>query len=279
MSIAGGLEKALLRGKKRGCNVIQIFTRNSNRWDAKPLEKDEIGRFQEVQKETAVEPVSVHDSYLINLASPRRDVRERSVTALFDEIKRTEALNIPFLVMHPGAHLGEGEKVGIRRISEAFNRLFEALGRTPVTILLETTAGQGSSLGYRFEHIAEIIERVRQENRFGVCLDTCHVFAAGYDFRTPEKYEDLIEHFEKIVGLERLKLFHFNDSKRELGSRVDRHEHIGQGKIGKAGLTYFLRDGRFKDLPFLLETPKGKDSRGRDLDEVNLKLMRKILEG
>lgn len=278
MSIAGGLENALLRGKKRGCSAIQIFTRNSNRWDVKPLEKDETGRFQRARKETGVEPVAVHDSYLINLASPRQEVRDRSLKAFLEEIKRTEALNIPYLVMHPGAHLGEGEKAGIKRVSDAFDLILERCGKTTVTMLLETTAGQGSSLGYRFEHIAGIIERVRKKERFGVCLDTCHIFAAGYDFRTPRKYGDLIGSFDETIGLDRLRLFHFNDSKKDPGSRVDRHEHLGRGKIGKAGLSFFLKDPRFRDIPFVLETPKGADPNGDDWDEVNLKFMREILE-
>jgi len=270
MSIKGGLFKSLIRGKKAGCQVIQIFTRNTSRWSSRPLSQNEIDAFIKTGKETSVIPVAAHDSYLINLASANADVREKSFHALLDEMERVERLDIPYLVMHPGSHLGDGEKPGLKRISDALNKAYEKAPNLGVEILLETTAGQGTNLGYRFEHLAEILERTDNNKRLGVCLDTCHVFAAGYDFRTEESYRELIKNFDEIIGLNHLKLFHLNDSKKELGSKIDRHEHLGHGYIGREGLSFFLRDPRFRDIPFVLETPKGQDENGVDWDAVNL---------
>ena len=278
MSISGGLSKALFRGKKRGCEVIQIFTRNPNRWISRRLSLKEIDAFDEARIETSIEPVAAHDSYLINLASPHRENREKSFHALLDEMDRAERLSIPYVVMHPGSHLGDGEKVGIKRISEALNHIFDRTSQFQVKILLETTAGQGTNLGYRFEHLAEIIGQTEAEERLGVCLDTCHVFAAGYDFRDEETYRRLVRDFDATIGLNRCRLFHINDSKKGLGSRIDRHEHIGQGSIGKRGFSFFLKSPIFRDLPFLLETPKGSDESGADRDLLNLRILRQLME-
>jgi len=278
MSISGGLEKAILRGEKRGCQVIQIFTGSPNRWVSGKLSPGEIDAFHRFRTQTAVVPIAAHDSYLINLASPRREQRERSAQALQDELNRAESLNIPYVVMHPGAHVGEGEKEGIRRIAEALNRIFDRTYPLRVQILLETTAGQGTSLGCRFEQLAEIIRRTVPQERLGVCLDTCHIFAAGYDFGNKEALDKLLREFDDIIGLDRLKLFHANDSKRELGSRIDRHEHIGEGAIGEQAFSLLLKAPMFKDLPFILETPKGKDASGRDLDVRNLSVLRRLME-
>lgn len=279
MSISGGLDRALLRGKEAGCRVIQIFTRNTSQWNARPLSKAEVEAFQRAREETSVEPVAVHDSYLINLASSRADVRERSFGALLDEMERARRLEIPFLVIHPGSHLGDGEESGLKKIAEALKRILDRTSRTRVKILLETTAGQGTNLGYRFEHLARIMKLTGARERMGVCLDTCHVFAAGYDFRTAGSYRKLIREFDDIIGLRRLKLFHVNDSKKDLGSRVDRHEHPGHGFIGKKGLSFFLRDPVFRDLPFVIETPKGKNEKGVDLDVTNLKALKRWMKG
>ena len=278
MSITGGLSKALFRGRKRGCQVIQIFTKNPNRWISRGLSPKEIDAFNEARRETSIEPVAAHDSYLINLASPRREDREKSFHALLDEMDRAERLSIPYVVMHPGSHLGDGEKVGIKRISEALNHIFDRTSQFQVKILLETTAGQGTNLGYRFEHLAEIIGQTEAEERLGVCLDTCHVFAAGYDFRDEENYRKLVRDFDVIIGLNRCRLFHINDSKKGLGSRIDRHEHIGQGSIGERAFSFFLQSPIFRNLPFLLETPKGSDESGADRDLLNLRILRRLME-
>lgn len=278
MSIAGGLDKALLRGSEVGCQVIQVFTRYRVRWSAKKLSEKEIEAFHKTRKKTGIIPVSIHNSYLINLASPRPHVRKRSLSALLNEMMWAERLKIPYLVMHPGAHLGEGEKRGLKRISEAINRVHNRTRDYKVKILLETTAGQGTNLGYRFEHLAEIFEMTECRERLGVCLDTCHVFAAGYDLRTPETFNQLLKKFDGIIGLDRLKLFHINDSKNELGSRLDRHEHPGKGHIGLQGFSFFLNEPKFETLPFLLETPKGRDENGVDLDVLNLNFLKSLIK-
>ena len=278
MSISGGLFKAIIRGQEAGCQVIQIFTKNNNRWKSKGLSKEEVDAFDQAREKAPVRPVAVHDSYLINLASPSSDVAEKSFKALLDELERAERLKIPFLVIHPGAHLGEGESKGLSRISEGINRIHERTGGYQVKILLETTAGQGTNLGYRFEHLAELIEKSMYKDRLGVCFDTCHAFAAGYDLRSLKTYRALFKNFDEIIGIDRLMLFHINDSKRGLGSRVDRHEHIGAGTIGLWAFSRLLKDDRFINLPFLLETPKGKDQNGVELDKVNLRLLRQLRE-
>lgn len=274
MSISGGLDQALIRGKKAGCQVIQIFTGNTSRWVTRKLQPAGICSFNKARADTSVEPVAAHAGYLINLASTRSEIRDKSFSALLDEMERAEALKIPYLVIHPGAHLGDGEEPGLRRISCALKKL---LNKTPgfrLRILLETTAGQGTNLGYRFEHLAEILERSDAKERMGICLDTCHIFAAGYDFRTKETYEKLIKSFDDIIGLSYLKLLHINDSKKGLNSRIDRHEHLGYGLIGKEGISFFVKDPRLKDLPFIIETPKGKNDDGIDWDVSNLSFLR-----
>jgi deoxyribonuclease-4 len=277
MSIAGGLHRAPLRGRETGCQAIQIFTRNRNRWKSRKLSTKEIGLFRKACEETSISAVAAHNSYLINLASTRPDVSEKSFYALLHELQRAELLKIPYLVMHPGAHVGGGEKKGLRRIADAINRALERTRHCRVKILLETTAGQGTNLGHRFEHLAEILEMIESQERLGVCLDTCHAFAAGYDFRTAETYSKFIREFDGILGLDRLRLFHINDSKNELGSRVDRHEHPGVGFIGLQAFSFFLNDPKFNDLPFLIETPKGKNENGMDWDIVNLNVLRRLI--
>jgi deoxyribonuclease IV len=278
MSVSGGLYKALERGEKAGCLVIQIFTRNPNQWKNKALSKEEIDTFHTIGERTSVRPVSVHNSYLINLASSRDDVAEKSFSAMLDELKRTDLLRIPYLVIHPGAHLGDGERRGLLRVAEALNGLIDRTEGNEVKILLETTAGQGTNLGHRFEHLAEIIEMTESRNRLGVCFDTCHAFAAGYDIRTPDSYGEVFRTFDGTIGLDRLMLFHINDAKTVLGSRVDRHEHPGKGEIGLTAFSQLINDPRFGTTPFLLETPKGEDERGRDMDTVNLALLRSLKE-
>jgi deoxyribonuclease-4 len=277
MSIAGGVAQALRRGSEIGCDVIQLFTKNANQWRAKPLDPSAIEAFHQARDETGINPIAAHDSYLINLASPGEGLYKRSLEALWEEMQRAEALGISYLVMHPGSHRGSGEEEGLYRIARGIN-LLHYLGPDMTTqILLETTAGQGATLGYRFEHFAQIIEMVEDDEKVGICLDTCHCFAAGYDISTPEGYEATIEEFHQVIGLDRLKLIHLNDSKGAAGMRVDRHEHIGQGHLGMEPFRLLLQDDRLADLPFILETPKGKAPAGEDWDIVNLRLLRGLL--
>lgn len=273
MSIAGGVFNALISGKEVGCATIQIFTKNNNQWNAKPLSEAEIAEFKAKQKETGIKPVVAHDSYLINVASPDKALAQKSKEALLVELQRCEALGIPYLVMHPGSHVGAGEKEGIKRIAEALGWLQAKTKAYKAQIALETTAGQGSNLGYRFEQIAEIIEQTADKKRLAVCLDTCHIFAAGYDIRTQKAYQKTMREFDRVIGLKRLKAVHFNDSVRDLGSRVDRHAHIGQGKIGQAGFGFFMNDKRLDDIPKILETPKDKEGK---FDRMNLATLRKL---
>jgi deoxyribonuclease-4 len=278
MSISGGLYKAPLKGREAGCQAIQVFTRNRNRWKSKKLSTKEIDLFHKACEETSIRVVAAHSSYLINLASTRSHVFEKSVHALLQELERTELLEIPYLVMHPGAHVGGGEKKGLKRIAGALKGVLERTSDYRVKILLETTAGQGTSLGYRLEHLAEILEMTESQDRLGICMDTCHAFAAGYDFRTAKAYRQFLKKFDRILGLDRLGLFHINDSKNGLGSRVDRHEHPGAGCIGLKPFSFFLNDPKLAHLPFLLETPKGKNKDGLDWDRVNLNLLRSLIK-
>jgi deoxyribonuclease-4 len=277
MSIAGGVVHALRRGKEIGCDVIQLFTKNANQWCAKPLDPSAIEVFHRARDETGINPIAAHDSYLINLASPDEGLYKRSLEALWEEMQRAEALGISYLVMHPGSHRGSGEEEGLYRIARGVNLLHYRGPDMQIQILLETTAGQGATLGYRFEHFARVIEMVEEDTRIGICLDTCHCFAAGYDISTAEGYEATIGALDRIIGLDRLKLIHLNDSKGAVGTKRDRHEHIGQGHLGMEPFRLLLRDKRLADLPFILETPKGKNPAGEDWDVVNLRLLRGLL--
>ena len=259
MSISGGLYRCFERGERAGCDTIQIFSKNQQQWRARPLSDDEIARFKAEQARTGFAPLVVHDSYLINLASPNDELWEKSIAAFTEELERTAALGIPYLVTHPGSHMGAGELAGLQREAEALNRILDTGAGAGVTILLENTAGQGACLGYRFEHLARLIELIEQQDRLGVCLDTCHLLAAGYDIRTPEAYAATFGEFDRLIGLERVKVFHLNDSQKGLGSRVDRHTHIGEGCIGLEGFRLLVNDPRFASLPMILETPKGED--------------------
>jgi deoxyribonuclease-4 len=277
MSIAGGVANALRRGKEIGCDVIQLFTKNANQWRAKPLDPNAIEDFHRTRDETGINPIAAHDSYLINLASPDEGLYKRSLEALWEEMQRAEALSIPYLVMHPGSHRGSGEEEGLYRIARGINLLHYRGPDMQIQILLETTAGQGATLGYCFEHFAQVIEMVEDDEKVGICLDTCHCFAAGYDISTVEGYEATIGALDRIIGLDRLKLIHLNDSKGAVGTRIDRHEHIGQGHLGMEPFRLLLQDNRLADLPFMLETPKGKNPAGEDWDVVNLRLLRGLL--
>lgn len=275
MSIAGGVDQALVRGRQIGCETIQIFTKNVNQWRARPLASDEIARFKAAQREWGIAPVIGHDSYLINLASPNEELWHKSLDAFVEELERCELLELPALVMHPGSHQGSGEEAGLRRIAEALNESMRRLAGGRVRIWLETTAGQGSNLGYRFEHLRQIMDMLHEPERFGFCFDTAHVFAAGYELRTREGYEATFAEFDRLLGLDRLCVFHLNDSKKGRGSRVDRHAHIGQGHLGLESFHMLLNDVRFAGRPMILETPKGEDMAE---DVENLRVLRSLFE-
>jgi deoxyribonuclease-4 len=275
MSISGGVFNAPLYGREVGCDTIQIFTKNNSQWKAKELTAEDARKFFDSQEETGIAPVIGHNGYLINLASPKEDVYQLSLDAMLIELKRAELLRLPYLVMHPGSHLGSGEKKGISEIVRSLDWLHQKTKGYKVKILLETTAGQGSALGYRFEQLAEMIERVKDSERLGVCYDTCHAFAAGYDIRTSRAYEETFNEFDSVVGLSRLKVIHVNDSLRVLGSRVDRHQHIGEGNIGLEGFRLLMNDKRWEQVPKILETPK---EGGTERDIKNLKVLRHLVE-
>jgi deoxyribonuclease-4 len=277
LSIAGGVHNALLEAEKLGCGTVQIFTKNQQQWKCKPLDVGVVEQWKSHSKRLGFSRTVSHDSYLINLASPDDRLWEASIELFAEEISRCAILGIPYLVTHPGAHVGSGEEAGLKRVAEGLDRAHAAAKANGVTTCLEITAGQGSSLGYRLEHLAEIISRSSNSQRLGVCLDTAHLFAAGYDFRG-RKYAKFRKELEKIVGLRRVKVLHLNDSKKELGSRVDRHEHIGLGKIGKEGFVGFVRDEAFAEVPKILETPKDKSPDGRFWDEVNLEVLRGFMK-
>ncbi|MBU1862415.1 MAG: deoxyribonuclease IV [Candidatus Omnitrophica bacterium] len=275
MSIAGGVDKALDRGKGVGCNVIQIFTKSNNSWQARPLSGDEVKIFFEKKEKTGIISVIAHTAYLINSATPDKALFQKSQQALITEVERAETLRIPYLIMHPGSHMGAGEKKGIQTISHCLKNVLDETKHCEVTILLETTAGQGTSLGHTFEQLAHIIGFIGSAKRIGVCFDTAHVCAAGYEFRTRKGYEKTFSRFDTIIGLEYLKVFHLNDSKKERGSRVDRHEHIGKGYLGLQPFRMLMRDKRFNNIPMILETPKAPDLAE---DKMNLETLRKLVQ-
>ncbi len=278
MSIAGGIENAFYAGARAGCDCLQIFVKNQRQWSAGPLTDEAVDAYRKEAEQTGLQPVVAHAGYLLNLASPQAALRKRSISALVDEVRRCARLGVPYLVLHPGAHMGDGVDKGIKRIAAGLNDVHRRVDTDVTHILLETTAGQGSSIGHQVEHLGRIIEMVREPQRLGVCVDTCHVFAAGYDIRRPAGDERLIDELAGHVGLDRIKCFHLNDSVRPCASRVDRHDHIGKGKIGKAGFRRLVNDPRFTPVPKILETPKGTDGRGTDLDRVNLKRLRGLIE-
>ncbi len=275
MSASGGVDKALARGEAIPVDSLQLFSKNERQWIAKPLDPDVVDRFHAEVERTGITKLVVHDSYLINLASPKSDILEKSLPAFTDELQRCDALGVPQLVTHPGAHTGSGVEAGIARFAQSLNEIFDAMPNNPTLTLLETTAGQGTTLGRSFEEIAAIIDLVEDKARVGVCLDTCHIFAAGYDYRTPELYAATMAQFDAAIGLERLKVIHLNDSKNPLGSNKDRHDHIGAGEIGLEGFRQFVNDPRLAGLPGILETEK--DDAGEN-DRRNLATLRSLIE-
>jgi deoxyribonuclease-4 len=276
MSIAGGCHNALLHAQAHGCDSVQLFTRNANQWDARPLTAEEIRTFRSLLRKTRLRCPTAHDSYLINLASPDDKLWRRSIEAFLIEVQRAEQLGLRYLVMHPGAAMDSSEDAALARVARALDEVHARSAGAKVKVLLETTAGQGSTLGWRFEHLARILSLVSDAKRLGVCLDTCHVFAAGYALSPAAEYEATFREFDRVVGLRRLKVFHVNDSLKPAGSRVDRHAHIGQGHLGLEPFRLLVNDPRFRDHPMLLETPKD-DGTGRDLDALNLATLKGLL--
>ncbi|MCS7048850.1 MAG: deoxyribonuclease IV [Verrucomicrobiae bacterium] len=269
VSIAGGVDGAWTIARRLRCTAIQIFLKNNRQWSARPYRQEEIAGFHSGR----YCPVIAHACYLINLAAPQAVVRERSVCALIDEVQRAALLDVPVIVVHPGAHLGAGEREGLRTCAGSLDEVLGATRDRPVRLALEMTAGQGSALGYRVEHLEELYQRVRWPRRLAVCLDTCHLFAAGYDLRETRRYDELVAELERRVGIEQVVAWHLNDSRGALGSRVDRHAHIGSGELGRAGFRLVVNDARWAGVPMVLETPKGPDLRA---DRRNLSVIRRL---
>ena len=280
MSVTGGKDKAFERGKELGCESIQVFIRNVRSWSSKPLEKEDITNFLKKKEELQNEiwPIISHNSYLVNLASLDKEKLDKSYNAMIDELTKVDQLSIEYENMHPGvipisdkAEITKEE--ALNEIAVQLNNLMNITKDSKVIILLETTAGQGKGLGNKFHHYKTIFDKIKNKSRIGVCFDTAHSFAAGYDFTTKAKYNKMWDDFDDTIGLEYLHAFHLNDTDKECGSRVDRHTHIGQGKIGKEPFGFFINDDKFKDLPGILETPKGKDMKE---DIMNLKVLKSL---
>jgi deoxyribonuclease-4 len=274
-SVAGGLHKAVETAAEYGCPVLQIFTKNANTWKERKLSDLELERFLSAKEARGIDTVCSHTAYLLNLASPEKSKVDMSIKALEEELVRSSQLHISFVVLHPGAHMGAGVEEGLRRIARSINQAFNRTPDMTCRLLVETTAGQGSNLGHTFEQLAQLLDGVEAKERMGVCLDTCHIFAAGYDLRTEKAYRKTMKTFDRVVGLERLFVMHLNDAKKGLGSRVDRHEHIGEGALGIDAFKFIMNDRRLRNVPKILETPKKKGL--ADYDRVNLKRLRDLI--
>ena len=274
-SASGGVDKALGRAIDVGATSCQIFAKNERQWLAKPLDPTVVQRFHDERARTGIVQMVVHDSYLINLASPKEDIHEKSMAAFADELERCHVLRIQNLVTHPGAHTGCGVDEGVRKIAESLNRIHDQLPDVTTMTCLETAAGQGTTLGRSFEEIGAIIDQVEAKERVGVCLDTCHIFAAGYDIRTAEGYGSVMEEFENVIGIEKLRVLHLNDSKMPLASNKDRHEQIGVGEIGIEAFRSVVNDHRLSGLPGILETEKDPEG---EYDRKNLALLRGLVQ-
>ena len=274
MSIAGGVGLAIGRARSIDCTAMQIFVKNNMQWFVRPLTRDEIRTFLKHRQRCELLSIFAHANYLINLAATNGQFHANSIRSLSEELLRAEQLELPFLVLHPGAHLGAGEEAGLEKIVESIDRVFSGLPKIKTRIALETTAGQGSCLGNKFEHLAYIISRVREPERLCVCLDTAHVFASGYHIGSEASVRKTFREFDRVVGLDRLVAIHLNDSKTACGSRVDRHEHIGKGKIGLPAFHSIMGDRHLRKIPKVLETPKGKDLRE---DVINLRTLRRLM--
>lgn len=276
-SIAGGLDKAVQRAAAVGCDCVQLFTKNNNQWQAKSITPQQAAEFRQALTEYGISHPVAHDSYLINLASPDNVLWQKSIDAFVHEIQRAELLGLLYVITHPGAYTTSSLPLGIARVVQALDEIHGQTRGGSVQCLLETTAGQGTCVGWRFEHLAEILGRVKDPERLGVCVDTCHVFAAGYPLHSKEDYRKTMTALEATVGLRQVKAFHLNDSKKDCGSRVDRHAHIGQGRIGLEAFRLLVNDRRFVGIPMYLETPKGMED-GVDWDVRNLGVLRGLVK-
>jgi deoxyribonuclease-4 len=276
LSISGGMHNALLEAERLHLDTVQVFTKNQQQWKCKALSDEECRAWATERDRLKFKKTVSHASYLINLASPDETLWAKSIALFEEELSRCQTLGIPYLVIHPGAHMDSGEEAGVRRVAAAIDRARANVPAGDVALCLEGTAGQGTSLGAKLEHLADIIDAVADPRRVAVCLDTAHLFAAGYDFRG-KKYAGFRREVAKTIGLAKVKVLHLNDSKRELGSRVDRHEHIGRGMIGREGFKALLGDETLARVPKILETAKGKDERGREWDAVNVEVLRSLL--
>jgi len=274
MSIAGGVHIAIERARSIDCTAMQMFVKNNMQWFACPLARDEIRAFLEHQQRAELSSIFAHANYLINLAATNPLFHANSIRALSEELTRADQLELPFLVLHPGAHRGDGEEAALEKIIASIDKVYRKIPKTKTKIALETTAGQGSCLGHRFEHLAHIMDNVRQPERLCVCLDTAHIFAAGYDIGSESAVRKMFREFDQKIGLDRLAAIHLNDSKSGCGSRVDRHEHIGKGRIGLAPFRFIMRSRRLNKIPKVLETPKEKDLRE---DVENMKTLRGLI--
>ncbi|MGE0607911.1 MAG: deoxyribonuclease IV [Pirellulales bacterium] len=303
MSIAGGFHKAVQAAAALGMETVQIFThspsqwavkpvaqaekeslrdgksltKNNNQWRGKPLAEDDIAKFKQQLAAGCIRHPIAHDSYLINLASPDEDLWRRSIAAFIDELRRADALGIPYVVTHPGAFTTSSEQAGLQRVAQALDEVHASTPNIQAQCLLENTAGQGSCLGWRFEHLAAILDGIQDPDRVGVCIDTCHTFAAGYPLAERKDYLATMRALDKAVGMDKVKAFHLNDSKKPLGSRVDRHEHIGEGHLGLEPFRHLLNDRRFARVPMYMETPKGQRD-GQELDAINLATLRGLVK-
>ncbi len=277
MSIAGGYFKAVRAAHAAGCDCVQLFTKNNNQWRAKPIADKDVDAFRGALDELGIKHPISHDSYLINLGSPDDELWHKSIDALVVELERADLLGIPYVVAHPGAYTTSSEEEGLARIAHGLAEVHKQADGATARALLETTAGQGSNLGWRFEHLGSILDQVSDPDRLGVCFDTCHVFAAGYPMGTKKEYLATMRELDKLVGLKRIKAFHLNDSLKPLGSRVDRHAGIGRGEMGVDPFRWLMNDRRFAKTPMYLETPKGEEE-GEDLDVINLRTLRSLVE-
>lgn len=276
MSIVGGYREAVRRARQAGCDCLQLFTKNGNQWRDRHVTGAEAEEFAAALVELEITHPIAHDSYLINLASPDGSLRQKSVGSLVAELQRSDQLGLPYVVIHPGAATDGDESAGIRRVVRALDQIHSRVGTLRTRIVVETTAGQGTALGWRFEHLAAILDGVKAPDRLGVCFDTCHVFAAGYPLGTEDEYETTMKAMDAAVGLTQIKAFHLNDSVRPCGCRVDRHAHIGRGQMGLEPFRFLLNDPRFSGIPMYLETPKGMEN-GVELDVINLATLRSLV--
>lgn len=273
MSISGGVENCVINGHEAGCEVVQLFTKSNRRWAASELHDEDRSALLDEQEQTGVQAVMVHMAYLVNLASPKDEQFEKSYNGFIQEIERAEFLDIPYICFHPGSHTGQGEEDALEQVAEAVTDALDESDTEDVRVLIEGMAGQGTSVGYQFEHLAFLLEEIEPTDRVGVCLDTAHLHAAGYSLDPDEGYEQTMNEFETVVGMQNLFAWHLNDTDEDLGSEVDRHQHIGEGQIGREAFRTLVSDGRFRDLPGVIETPKEND-----WDRKNISLLKKLRE-